>query len=191
VAQSADQLTVAVTTDRGRSLSLLRAPKWQRLGQPIPVNGAQVVTLSETGNYLALLDESSELQVRFIAPGGAKPASVHVTLPPAPAVSRMLFTPDARFLVLEGTPLRFLRLADGEIMNAYIARDGSSENFSASVVFADAHGQMEGDPALARQLYCESLPAQLTPQIQIPACRLPQASGRLAARFFAEAAGAP
>lgn len=185
VAQSSNQLTLAVATDRGRSLSLLRAPSWQPRSQPLPINGAQVVALSDTGNILAVLNESNELEVRAVTPTRSKLPTVHVTLPPAPAVSRMLFSPDSRFLFLEGTPLRVLRLADGEILNAYVARSERAERLSAPLLFVDARGKMEGDPALARQLYCDSLPIKLTPRIQPAPCAMPSASQGLTARFFA------
>jgi len=186
VAQSADQRTIAVTTDHGRSLSVLRAPGWPRLGSAIPENGARIATLSQDGGYLAVVNESHELRVWRVTPNGVKPASLSIVLPPAPAVSRMTFTPDARFLLLDGTPLRFVRLADGEVLNAYIARSDTVERLSALLLFVDARGRMEGDATLARQLYCDSAPVQLAPPFETPPCRMPLVAPGLVARYFAQ-----
>ena len=134
---------------------------------------------------VAVLEENDQLEVRSFAPNGSLATSASLVLPPTPAVSAMLFTPDRRFLVLEGTPLRFVRLVDGEVLHLYIARRDDIERLSAPLLFVGGAGEMEGDPELARQLYCDILPVDLMPQLGTAPCRLPRVRRGLVASFFA------
>lgn len=184
-AQSADQLTIAVSADYGRRITVLRAPSWQPLGVVPCRYGAQRVALNQDGSRLAILDENNQLQVRAVTDGGVGEVLGVFAQPPAPSTSRLLFDPTGRYLLLEGTPLRILRLRDGEVLNLYVGHLDHVDRLEAPLLFVDTHGDMVGDPDLARELYCESAADPEPPALRAEPCLLPRHAPGLVASFFA------
>jgi hypothetical protein len=182
-AQSAEQSTIVISSDYGRKLAMLRAPSWQAVGAPLLTNGIQGAAFSANGDRLALLDENNQLEVRLISKSGVGEVIGRYSLPPAPRVSALLFDPSGRFLVLEGTPLRFLRLSDGQILNLYVGSLDHLDRLEAPLLFVNQQGEMEGNATLASELYCDSA-ADTDWSGTRPLCELPHFAPGLVERFF-------
>jgi len=176
-AESRDQRVLVLRSDHGRSLQVLKAPKLEPLLPPLLVGGAPQVALSNDGRRLAFVDESNTLEVRDLS--APKAPGRRYFLRNAPGVFGISFDPSARFVLLHGAPLRFVRLSDGEILNLYVGYLDHIAHVAVPLLFVNEHDELDGDPALARVLFCDSRPEAATEP-----CRLPQRTPGIAQRFF-------
>jgi hypothetical protein len=155
VAQSDNFRSIAVTSNHGRSLRILRAPEWKPFGAPIALNGVRTAAFGPGAVEVAALDESGQLWI-YDTSRPSKPPEGYL-LDPKIGVFGIQFDPNGRFLYLGGSPIRIIRRRDGKQLSMYVGLLDHGRESEATLLFRDETGSFEGDPRLAKSLFCRDV----------------------------------